>query len=90
MPLGGAKVGGAGAAVEPSSLNLSQRRKERERIEVENRALVARLQTCKPTYDRSKDLKDARAREDWLASHAMPRPLSPVDVLGGGSVLRGL
>ena len=67
-----------GAAVEPSSLNLSQRRKERERIEVENRALVARLQTCKPTYDKSKDLKDAKAREDWLSSHAMPRPLSPV------------
>ena len=32
-----------GAAVEPSSLNLAARRRERERIEVENRALVARL-----------------------------------------------
>lgn len=74
-----------GAAVEPSSLNLSQRRKERERIEVENRALVARLQTCKPTYDKAKDLKDAREREDWLQSHSMPRPLSPVPPLASSS-----
>ena len=67
-----------GAAVEPSSLNLSRRRQERERIEVENRALVARLQSCKPTYDKGKFEQDARGRERWLASHAMPRPLSPI------------
>jgi len=67
-----------GAAVEPTSLNLERRRRERERIEVENRALVARLQTCKPTYDKSKFEADARGRERWLASHAMPRPLSPI------------
>ena len=67
-----------GAAVEPSSLNLSRRKQERERIEVENRALVARLQTCKPTYDRSKFEADAMGRERWLASHAAPRPLSPI------------
>ena len=69
-----------GAAVEPSSLNLSQRRKERERIEVENRALVARLQTCKPTYNKDRDLADARDREQWLASHSMPRALSPTSM----------
>ena len=62
-----------GAAKEPSSLNLAQRRRERERIEAENRALVARLQTAKATYDTSKFAKDARERERWLASHAMPR-----------------
>ena len=74
-----------GAAVQPSSLNLAQRRRERERIEVENRALVARLQTCKPTYDRSRFDKDAREREDWLTSHAMPRPLSPVSLTASGT-----
>jgi len=67
-----------GAAVEPSSLNLQRRRQERERIEVENRALVARLQSCRPTYDRSKFEEDSSKRERWLATHAMPRPLSPL------------
>ena len=59
-----------GAAVEPTSLNLSQRRQDRERIEVENKALVARLQTCRPTYDRYKFEQEARDRQQWLASHA--------------------
>ena len=71
-----------GAAVEPSSLNLSRRRAERERIEVENRALVARLQATRSTYDREKLDEDNAKRERWLASHSMPRPLSPI--LPGG------
>lgn len=68
-----------GAAVEPSTLNLAQRRQDRERIEVENRALVARLQSCRPTYNISKFEQDARERERWLHSHAKePRTLSPL------------
>jgi len=67
-----------GAAVEPSSLNLARRRQERERIEVENRALVARLQSCKPTYDNTKLDADDSRRQKWLASHSMPRPPSPI------------
>ena len=84
----------------PSSLNLAQRRRERERIEAENRALVARLQTAKATYDASKFAKDARERERWLASATpMPRPLAasrPVSAEmlasggGGGSGLGGV
>lgn len=71
-----------GAAMEPTSLNLSLRRNERLRIEVENRALVARLQTCKPTYDITKLDKDDHKRRAWLASHSLPRPMSPTGGAG--------
>ena len=71
-----------GAAMEPTSLNLSLRRNERLRIEVENRALVARLQTCKPTYDNTKLDKDDHKRRSWLASHSLPRPISPTGGAG--------
>ncbi|KAL1518625.1 hypothetical protein AB1Y20_002913 [Prymnesium parvum] len=68
-----------GAAVEPTSLNLLQRKHERDRIELENRALVTRLQTCRPTYDHFKFEQEARGRQQWLLSHAKdPRHLSPL------------
>ena len=72
-----------GAAIEPSSLNLELRRKERERIEVENRALVARLQSCRPTYDTAKLEAEADERSRWLSSHTVPHSLSPI--LGSSS-----
>ena len=86
-----------GAAVEPSSLNLSLRRARRVQIEVENKALVARLQTSKPTYDRRRFEVDARDRDLWMQSHSKePRLLPPLldgdrphsastsDAVGGG------
>ena len=68
-----------GAAVEPSSLNLGLRKLRREQIEVENRALVARLQACRPTYDREQFEAHARSRDQWMHTHGKePRMLSPI------------
>ncbi len=65
-----------GAALEPTSLSSSRRQQERERIEAENRALVGRLRTCRPTYAAAKFEADAQRRKAWLAEHGKPRPLA--------------
>ena len=55
-----------GAAIEAGSLNFGQRVLQQTEIVMENHKLVKRIQQCKPTYDRRKQLQDAKERERWL------------------------
>lgn len=69
-----------GAAIEAGSLNFGQRVLQQTEIVMENHKLVKRIQQCKPTYDRRKQLQDAKERERWLINRAIAnRPLD-----GGG------
>jgi hypothetical protein len=65
-----------GAAIEAGSLNFGQRVLQQTEIVMENHKLVKRIQQCKPTYDRRKQLQDAKERERWLINRAIAnRPL---------------
>uniref|UniRef100_A0A7S2HMB8 Alpha/beta hydrolase fold-3 domain-containing protein n=1 Tax=Haptolina brevifila TaxID=156173 RepID=A0A7S2HMB8_9EUKA len=66
----------AGAAVEAGSLNFGMRTQQQMEIVMANHKLVKRIQMCKPTYDRQKQLDDAKERERWLWNQAIAnRPL---------------
>jgi len=58
-----------GAAMEPVSLNIGQRRRQTASIEAENRQLLQRLYSAEPTYGRAIAQKADRFREEWLRSH---------------------
>lgn len=65
-----------GAAMEASSLNIGLRERQQNEIVLANHKLVRRIQMCKPTYDRQKQLTDASNRERWLWNKAIAnRPL---------------
>jgi len=70
-----------GAAIEAGSLNFGQRAQQQMNIVMENHKLVKRIQASKPTYDRSKQLGDARERERWLINQAIAN--RPLDQSGG-------
>jgi len=71
-----AKTTAFGAAVEGTSLNFGMRTQQQTEIVMANHKLVKRIQMCKPTYDRQKQLDDAKERERWLWNQAIAnRPL---------------
>ena len=65
-----------GAAVEAKSLNIGWRERQQQEIVRANHQLVKRIQMCKPTYDRKKQLDDHKWRKWWLWNQAVAnRPL---------------
>ena len=67
----GAAIPGTSLAEAPSKIE------ERERIARDNRALVRRLQMCRPSIETKKLEADFRVREHWLQEHANSRrPIS--------------
>jgi acetyl esterase/lipase len=65
-----------GAAVEAGSLNIGLRERQQTQIVTANHKLVKRIQMCKPTYDRQKQLEDDKTRQRWLWNQSVAnRPL---------------